>query len=55
LLGNSMKIKTFAVTQTTQNNFNFEIPIENFGNGTYIIIMNAPNAKYANKFVVIKQ
>ncbi|MDR0926400.1 MAG: hypothetical protein LBO69_01365 [Ignavibacteria bacterium] len=55
LLGNSTKIKEFVVTQTMQNDFNFEFHIGNLGNGTYIIIMNAPNAKYTNKFVVIKQ
>jgi hypothetical protein len=40
-----------------ENNYlplQLEIPIEKYVNGTYTIIMNAPNAKFSARFVVVK-
>jgi hypothetical protein len=54
LLGNTEIVKEWKVTNTKQNEYEFDdINISNYGNGNYFIIMTAPNSKFYDKFNVV--
>jgi hypothetical protein len=54
LLGNATTVKEFTVSANGKRIFDFEIPIQNYGNGNYIIAMNTPTVKYSQKFIINK-
>ena len=37
-----------------QGTFNFEIPVINYGNGSYLIILHTPTQKFSAKFIIQK-
>ncbi|MPN13032.1 hypothetical protein SDC9_160352 [bioreactor metagenome] len=54
ILGNSQKVKEWKVTSKDNKKFKFSIPVDNYGNGNYIVVMNTPSAKYTAKFILAK-
>jgi hypothetical protein len=56
LQGNTIKIKEFEVNSKAENIHRFNINIENFGNGNYLLLLNTPNenTKYSGKFIIVK-
>ena len=57
LLGhtNTAIVDRWVVTATTTERlFDFVIPIPNYPNGSYLLVMNAPTRRYSTKFVIQK-
>jgi len=54
ILGNIKNMTEFSVTSNDNKIFEFEIPIQNFCNGNYFIIMRTPTNKYYHKFLIKK-
>ena len=52
ILGNTITIKEWKNTQTGKNNF--EIPVNNLGNGIYILRMTSPSRQYYENFIIVK-
>ena len=54
LSGKMTKVKEFTVTTNGDRIFDFEIPLDKFSSGSYIIIMNTPTVRYSAGFVIQK-
>jgi hypothetical protein len=52
LLGNTITVTEWTVTANSSRIFDFDIPIQNFSNGVYFVVMNTPTAKYSAGFVL---
>jgi hypothetical protein len=52
LSGAVSKIKDFVVDTKTQNTYTFEIPVEIYSSGNYILLMNTPTTQYTTKFII---
>jgi hypothetical protein len=52
LSGGVIKIKEWQTNLKEQTIFLFEIPVINYGNGSYIILMNTPTKQYTTKFII---
>ena len=61
ILGNVSRVKEFVADVISSHNdcdetghYKYEVPINNFGNGNYFLIMNTPTKKYSVGFVILR-
>ena len=53
LSGRTTILREWAVTaNSSERLFNFEFPIQNYPNGSYLLIMYAPTRKFSTRFVI---
>jgi len=54
LLGKSEIVKEWTLEIGSNMTFDYKIPIRNYGNGSYIIILNTPTEKYSQRFIIMR-